>query len=149
MRFCANHPARTTGRHASTEAAESLARKSPRVLMFVVTQIGPVGATSGQYFPVVILIVRPAKALAGMTARVALVVASPEALTVPQGAVEVDQGRAWVWVIEEGKAHKTEVGLGLSDGRVVQIVRGLKPDQIVAFTNVTLLTEGAAVTVQP
>ena len=37
MRFCANHPARTTGRQARTDAAESLARKFPRVLMFVVT----------------------------------------------------------------------------------------------------------------
>ena len=42
MRFWAIHPASTTGMHASTEAAESLARKSPRVLMFVVTQIGTV-----------------------------------------------------------------------------------------------------------
>ena len=35
MRFWASQPAITTGRHASTEAADSFARKSPRVLMFV------------------------------------------------------------------------------------------------------------------
>ena len=33
--------------HASTDAAESLARKSPRVLMLVVTQIGTVDPETG------------------------------------------------------------------------------------------------------
>ena len=47
MRFCANQPARTTGTHASTDAADSLARKLPRVLMFVVTQIGIVEPSAG------------------------------------------------------------------------------------------------------
>jgi len=114
-----------------------------------ITQIGPVAATSGQYFPVVILIEKPGKALAGMTARVALEVSSPEALTVPQTAVKVDQGRAWVYVVEDGKAKKVEVGLGLSDGRSVQIVHGLKADQLVAVTNVSLLADGNLVKVIP
>ena len=114
-----------------------------------ITQIGPVAATSGQYFPVVILIEKPGKALAGMTARVALEVSSPEALTVPQTAVKVDQGRAWVFVVEDGKAKKVEVGLGLSDGRSVQIVHGLKADQQVAVTNVSLLADGNHVKVIP
>src|SRR5207244_11167357 len=39
-RFCAAHPARTTGRHAMTDAAESFARKLPRVDTFVVTHCG-------------------------------------------------------------------------------------------------------------
>ena len=47
IRFWASQPARTTGRLASTEAADSLARKSPRVLMFVVTQIGTVEPPTG------------------------------------------------------------------------------------------------------
>ena len=47
MRFCASQPARTTGRQASTDAADSLARKLPRVLMFVVTQIGIVDPPAG------------------------------------------------------------------------------------------------------
>jgi len=114
-----------------------------------ITQIGPVAATSGQYFPVVVLIEKPGKALAGMTARVALEVSSPEALTLPQAAVKVDQGRAWVFVVEDGKAKKIEVGLGLSDGRSVQIVRGLRADQQVAVTNVSLLADGNAVKVMP
>ena len=110
-----------------------------------VTQIGPVAATSGQYFPVVVTIDKPGKALAGMTARVSLEVTAPEAPVLPLTAVKVDQGRAWVFLIEDGKARLTEVGLGLSDGRSVQIVHGLKPDQVVALTNVSLLTDGEAV----
>ena len=47
MRFCANQPASTTGTQASTDAADSLARKLPRVLMFVVTQIGIVEPLAG------------------------------------------------------------------------------------------------------
>jgi len=80
---------------------------------------------------------------------VALEVSSPEALTVPQTAVKVDQGRAWVFVVEDGKAKKVEVGLGLSDGRSVQIVHGLKADQQVAVTNVSLLADGNHVKVIP
>jgi RND family efflux transporter MFP subunit len=110
-----------------------------------ITQIGPVAATSGQYFPVVVTIDNPGKAMAGMTARVSLDVTAPEAPVLPLSAVKVDQGRAWVFLIEDGKARQTEVGLGLSDGRSVQIVRGLKPDQVVALTNVSLLTDGTAV----
>jgi len=109
------------------------------------TQIGPVAATSGQYFPVVVTIDKPGKALAGMTARVSLEVTAPEAPVLPLSAVKVDQGRAWVFLVEDGKARQTEVGLGLSDGRSVQVVWGLKADQVVALTNVTLLTDGMAV----
>jgi RND family efflux transporter MFP subunit len=112
-----------------------------------VTQIGPVAAATGQYFPVVVTINKPGKALAGMTARVSLDVIAPEAPVLPLGAVKTDQGRAWVYLIQDGKAHQTEVGLGLSDGRSVQVVRGLKNDQVVALTNVSLLTDGAAVKV--
>jgi RND family efflux transporter MFP subunit len=110
-----------------------------------VTQIGPVAATSGQYFPVVVTIDKPGKALAGMTARVSLDVTAPEAPVLPLSAVKVDQGRAWVFLVEDGKARQTEVGLGLSDGRSVQVVWGLKADQVVALTNVSLLTDGMAV----
>ncbi len=112
-----------------------------------VTQIGPVAATSGQYFPVVVTIENPGKALAGMTARVSLDVTAPEAPVLPLSAVKVDQGRAWVFLVQDGKVHTTEVGLGLSDGRSVQVVRGLKPDQVVALTNVSLLSDGSSVTV--
>ena len=45
--FWAAQPAKTTGMHASTDAADSLARKSPRVLMFEVTQIGTVDPDTG------------------------------------------------------------------------------------------------------
>jgi uncharacterized cupredoxin-like copper-binding protein len=114
-----------------------------------ITQIGPVAATSGQYFPVVISIGKAGKALAGMTARVALEVAAPQALTVPHSAVKMDQGRAWVFVLNNEKAKKVEVGLGLSDGKWVQIIRGLNADQQVAWSNVSLLTDGTAVQVAP
>ncbi len=112
-----------------------------------VTQIGPVAASTGQYFPVVVTIDKPGRALAGMTADVSLDVIAPEAPVLPLNAVKTDQGRAWVFLVQDGKAHQTEVGLGLSDGRSVQVVRGLKPDQVVALTNVSLLTDNAAVRV--
>jgi len=114
-----------------------------------VTQIGPVAATSGQYFPVVVTIKEPGKALAGMTARIALTVTAPQGPVVPQTAVKVEQGQAWVYTVEAGVAHKTTVALGLSDGRSVQVVHGLSADQVVAFTNVSLLSEGAPVSVTP
>lgn len=114
-----------------------------------ITQIGPVGATSGQYFPVIVTVDKPGRALAGMTARVALDVTAPTAPVVPLSAVKVEQGRSYVFVVDKGAAHKTEVGLGLSDGRQVQVVRGLPAGATVAFTNVSLLAEGSPVQVQP
>ena len=47
MRFWASQPASTTGMQARTDAADSFARKSPRVLMFVVTQTGTVEPFTG------------------------------------------------------------------------------------------------------
>jgi RND family efflux transporter MFP subunit len=114
-----------------------------------VTQIGPVAATSGQYFPVVVTIDRPGKALAGMTARVALDVASGKAPTVPVTALKTDQGRAWVFVVESGKVRQVSVSLGLSDGHQVQVLRGLKADQQVATSNVSLLSDGTEVLAKP
>jgi len=108
-----------------------------------------VAATSGQYFPVVVTIDQPGRALAGMTARVSLDVTAPEGLALPLGAVKMEQGRAWVYVIKDNKATKTEVRLGLSDGRLVQVVRGLKGDQVVAVSNVSLLADGDSVKVTP
>ncbi len=114
-----------------------------------VTQIGPVAATTGQYFPVVVSVERPGKAMAGMTARVSVEVTAPLALALPLGAVRVDQGHAWVYVIEQGTARRREVGLGLSDGRSVQVTRGLDDGPLVAVTNVSLLADGTAVKVTP
>lgn len=114
-----------------------------------VTQIGPVAATSGQYFPVVVTIDQPGRALAGMTARAVLDVKAPEAGVVPLTAVKTEQGHSWLFTVDGGKAHKTEVILGLSDGRSVQVLHGLAADQVVAFSNVSLLTDGARVTVTP
>jgi len=114
-----------------------------------VTQIGPVAATSGQYFPVVVTIDKPAKAMAGMTARVALEVSAPEAPVLPQSAVKVEQGRAYVFLVDGTKVRKTEVALGLSDGRSVQVIRGVGANDVVAESNVSLLADGASVTVTP
>lgn len=114
-----------------------------------ITQLGPVAATSGQYFPVVVSIDKPGKALAGMTARVSVQVTAPEALVLPQTAVKAENNESWVFLIENGKARRTQVTTGLSDGVSVQIVHGLKADQVVAVSNVSLLTDGGSVRVIP
>ena len=68
-----------------------------------------------------------------------------EVLAAPDDAVSTMAGVSTVYVIEDGKARQQQVTLGARQGKVVEIVDGLKGDEILATSNVNQLATGTSV----
>jgi membrane fusion protein, multidrug efflux system len=66
-------------------------------------------------------------------------------LAAPDDAVSSMAGVSTVYVIEDGKARQQQVTLGARKGNVVEIVDGLKGDEIVATSNINQLATGTNV----
>lgn len=112
-----------------------------------VTQVGPVAAATGQYFPVVVSVKNNGKLLAGMTAMSSFSVAGPKGIIVPSTAVQRDGQQFYVYVVDKGTVTRTKVTVGLANSNDTTILSGLEPGQDVATSNVGLLSNGASVSV--
>jgi len=66
-------------------------------------------------------------------------------LAIPDDAVSTLAGVSNVYVIENGKARQQMVSLGGRVGKVYEVVEGLKGDEILASSNLTLLATGVPV----
>ncbi len=54
------------------------------------------------------------------------------AITIPVGAVYYSEGKAYVFVVKDGKAVRTDIETGISDTSDIQVVSGLsKDDQVI------------------
>jgi len=62
--------------------------------------------------------------------------------SVPVAAVIHDEGRSYVWVISDGKAHYREVKEGDRLNGYVMIVNGLKPGETIVISGFGSLSEG-------
>ncbi|KYH33565.1 efflux RND transporter periplasmic adaptor subunit [Neomoorella mulderi] len=113
-----------------------------------VTQVGPVAAATGQRFPVEISLANPGELKAGMTARAAFKLAAPEGVVVPLAAVRTDGGQDYVFVVKNGTVERRPVTLGLKNEEQVMVLKGLQDGEQVAVTNVGVLQDGMAVTVE-
>lgn len=83
----------------------------------------------------------------GMFARGRITVRSRrDAPAVPEEALRYEGPRAYVFVVESGRAFRRSVALGLSSGGWVE-VRGLEPGTRVVVSGQTLLRDGDPVTV--
>lgn len=65
-----------------------------------------------------------------------------DALTVPAGAIDSLNGSPCVVVVEGGVAHRIPVETGIDDGKVVQILSGLKGHERIVTSNKGEITEG-------
>lgn len=82
----------------------------------------------------------------GMYASVQLEVEhKPEALLLPAAAVLTEKAGAFVFLVADGKAKKTPVRIGFSDGVNVEITAGVEPGQPVILTRNQTLNDGQAV----
>jgi RND family efflux transporter MFP subunit len=83
----------------------------------------------------------------GMYARVELVIDHhPKALLVPGEAVTGEGDQALVWVVDQGSAvTRRRVATGVSEGTLVEIVKGLAPDERVIVEGKELVREGQKV----
>ena len=114
-----------------------------------VSNIALAANASTRAYPVKIQIEHPGHLLKpGMYAEV-LLVAGPEAgIVIPAAAVfKLDQ-KSYVWVIEDGCAHRREVETGQSGGGNVIVRAGLKEGEELAVTGIEALREGMKVVIQ-
>jgi len=111
-----------------------------------ITQVGPVAASTGQYFPVVVSLKNDGRLLAGMTATATLSLPANQGIVLPLAAVQkAEDGKAFVFVIAEGKALKRPVTLGVGNGRDVLVLSGLAEGENVAVKNAGVLQDGMEV----
>ena len=110
-----------------------------------ITQVGPIGAATGQYFPVAVSLKNDGRLLAGMTAKAALNLTSSEGVIVPLAALFAQDGREFLYVVAGGKAQRRAVSLGAQSGPEAQILSGLKAGEAVVVSNVGLLADGMEV----
>ncbi len=114
-----------------------------------VSNIALAANASTRAYPVKIQIENPGHLLKpGMYAEV-LLEAGPEAgIVIPAAAVfKLDQ-KSYVWVIEDGCAHRREVETGQSGGGNVIVRAGLKEGEELAVTGIEALREGMKVVIQ-
>ena len=82
----------------------------------------------------------------GMYAQVTIDLAEkPEACTVNIGAVVSQENRLWCFIVENGKAVRKAVTLGLKSGNEVEIASGLTGDELVVQSKSASLTDGQTV----
>jgi multidrug efflux pump subunit AcrA (membrane-fusion protein) len=72
-------------------------------------------------------------------------------VTVPRGAVETENGKRYVFVVQNGvgnsRLEKREIQVGISNATSYEVVSGLKGDEIVALPGDVDLKDGMAVKV--
>ncbi|MGH8251664.1 MAG: efflux RND transporter periplasmic adaptor subunit [Steroidobacteraceae bacterium] len=100
-------------------------------------------------FPVRIRVTRTGDLLRpGMFARVAIVYErKPDALQIPRTALLDGDGPPKVYVVQGGKAAERAVQLGLSNGAMIEVVKGLKDGEQVVVVGQGAVKPGAAVRV--
>ena len=81
-----------------------------------------------------------------MTATATLSLSANQGIVVPRAAVQnAEDGKAFVFVIAEGKARKRAVTLGVGNGRDVLVLSGLAKGENVAVSNAGVLQDGMEV----
>ena len=73
----------------------------------------------------------------------------PNALLLPQRAVQVLQDKNYVWIVDHGKAQQRDVKMGQQQGNDWVVEAGLKPGDVVVVDGTQKLKVGMAVQVQP
>lgn len=87
-------------------------------------------------------------ARSGMFAKGSIAVGASSALTLPQAAVVLRDGRAYVWLVDkDGKTATHLVTTGRRQGGRVEVLSGVQSDDRVVAAGGSFLSEGASVTV--
>lgn len=110
-----------------------------------VTQVGPVAAATGQFFPVVVSLKNDGRLMAGMTAISSFDLQGPPTLLIPRSAITSSNGRSYAFVVSNGTAGRRALRLGLESATQVEILGGLSSGEHVAVSNVDTLQDGVTV----
>ena len=71
----------------------------------------------------------------------------PDVYVLPPSAIVRDGGHAFCWTVQDGRAVRTPITLGLQVGNDVEVISGLKPDDVVVQSQVGSLQAGVTVEV--
>ena len=71
----------------------------------------------------------------------------PDVYVLPLSAIVRDGKQAFCWIVKDGRAARTPITLGLQVGNDVEVVSGLKGDELVVQSQVGSLQEGRPVEV--
>lgn len=114
-----------------------------------ITAIDPIVDVSGRAIRLRAELPNPDGRLSpGLFARIRIVIAERSAATVvPEAALFRDEGRLYVYRLEDGKAVKTPIEIGLRSPGDVEIRSGLASGAVVITAGQLLLRDGAAVEV--
>jgi len=98
-------------------------------------------------FPVEALVENPDRVLKpGFFAKgVAQTRLDVDVLAAPDAAISTLAGVSTVYVIEAGKARQQQVTLGARDNNLIEIIGGLKGDEILATSNLNQLATGVSI----
>jgi RND family efflux transporter MFP subunit len=111
-----------------------------------VSEITPMGDAVNKQYRVRLLLPADSPLLIGMTTEINIIVrAEDNALLIPEAAVT---GHGFVWLVEEGKARRREVELGIHGNDTVEVRSGLGENDQVILAPPGDLQEGSAVRVR-
>jgi len=120
-------------------------RVSGRIRSIARAAIGP-----GRLFPLVVTLEKAPQLRAGMTAELALEVATDSGLTVPLGAVlNPGSSRPAVFIVREGRARRVPVRVGDLSGERIVVSGKLAEGDVVIVAGHTRLADGDPVEVRP
>jgi len=71
-----------------------------------------------------------------------------QSLTVPESAVQLSNNQRYVFVIEGGKAQRRAVTIGVDGGTVLEVLSGLKADDLIVVAGRDALADGSPVRTQ-
>ncbi|MCU0254610.1 MAG: efflux RND transporter periplasmic adaptor subunit [Acidobacteria bacterium] len=143
-------PERLAGTLAPGMKADLVVRTTGDALVGTIVAVNPAIESTNRTFLVKVAVPNPDLRLqAGLfaTARFEL---PPRlgALAVPVAAVIRDEGRSFVWIVDDGRARTLAIREGLVDGDWVEVVEGVGPGQRVVTTGAGGLVAGAQVAVK-
>ncbi len=110
-----------------------------------IVQIGPVAASTGQYFPVVVQVANDGTLLAGMTATAEVKLSTVQGLLVPLSAVLASDAGSFLYVVDGGKVSRRAVTVGLKNATEIQVTGGIAAGERVVTSNVAALRDGMTV----
>ena len=115
-----------------------------------IARIYPEINTDSGTVPVEAELTAPHNLMPGMFARISLPVQTArEAVLIPASALLSTSGdQEAVFVVQEGKAERREIRIGLEQGSRVQVLEGLKPGEKVVVAGMNSITDGTAVRIE-
>ncbi len=131
------------------EVPVNISAVSDKPFTGVITNIALAADPTSKAYPIKVQIDNAQHILKpGMFAEVQIKGDQQETLLVPREAVGKTGDKDTVWVINKDKATSREVTVGTSDGKKIQILKGLKEGEQVVVSGQNLLQENAKVEIQ-